>query len=195
LSVLSFCLILFSSPWKSAQYVVKAVQINSLKCSCFRVARWFDFTNFITEKKNHSNMLCYRPHSNELYTGMLNSGYFLPWTCSLKLSVERYWLKFFLSQIFLHFGQFYPYSRQVCSKGLDNWTAITDTLTLNGFSRNAKHGFDSWKWPNLAWNFPVVSKFILVFFHFVVCNCLFEKTFILILRLRKWKNAFDDMCL
>jgi len=28
------------------------VQIISPKCSCFRVAQWFDFTNFITEKQN-----------------------------------------------------------------------------------------------------------------------------------------------
>ena len=35
----------------SGQYV-KDVQINSPKCSFFRVARWFDFTNFITEKQN-----------------------------------------------------------------------------------------------------------------------------------------------
>jgi len=61
--------------------------------------------------------------------------------------------KVFLSQIFLHFGQFYFYSRQVCNKRLANWTAITDTLTSNGFTRNAKHGLNSWKWSNLAWNF------------------------------------------
>jgi len=53
----------------------------------------------------------------------------------------------------MQFGQFYLYSRQACSKRLANWTAITDTSTLNGFARNAKHGFDSWKWSNLAWNF------------------------------------------
>ena len=40
-------------------YVVKAMRINSPKCSSFRVTRWFDFTNFITNKKIHSNMLCY----------------------------------------------------------------------------------------------------------------------------------------
>jgi len=60
--------------------------------------------------------------------------------------------KVFLSQIFLHFGQFYFYSRQVCNKRLANWAAITDTLTLIGFTRNTKHGFNSWKWSNLAWN-------------------------------------------
>jgi len=52
----------------------------------------------------------------------------------------------------LHFGQFYFYSRQVCNKRRANWTDITDTSTLNGFTRNAKHGFSSWKWSNLAWN-------------------------------------------
>jgi len=34
---------------------VKAVQINSPKCSFFKIARWYDFTNFITEKKNPGN--------------------------------------------------------------------------------------------------------------------------------------------
>jgi len=32
---------------------------------------------------------------------------------------------------------------------------------------------------------PVALQFILVFFHFVICNCLFAKTFVLILTLRK----------
>ena len=60
--------------------------------------------------------------------------------------------KVFFNQIFLHFGQFYLYSRNVCNKRLANCTAVTDTLALNGFTRNAKHGFDSWKWSNLARN-------------------------------------------
>ena len=36
---------------KSGQYV-KDVRIISPKCSFFTVARWFEFTNFITEKQN-----------------------------------------------------------------------------------------------------------------------------------------------
>jgi len=32
--------------------VVKAVQINSPKCSFYRVVQWFDFKNVITEKKH-----------------------------------------------------------------------------------------------------------------------------------------------
>jgi len=127
---------------------VKAVQINSPKCSFFKVARWFDFTNFITEKKIAAIYCTIR--RNGLYTGIVNSGYLLCGTCRQKLSVQRHWLKLGLSQIFLHFGQFYFYSRQVCYKRLVNWT---DTLTLNGFTRNAKHGFNSWKWSELAWNF------------------------------------------
>ena len=83
---------------------------------------------------------------------ILNSGYSLSRTCRQKLSVEWYWRKFFFDPIFLHFGQFFLYSRQVCNKRLANWTAITDTSTLNGIARNAKHGFNFWKWSNLAWN-------------------------------------------
>jgi len=75
----------------------------------------------------------------------------------------------------LHFGQFYLYSRQVCNKRLANWTAITDTLALNGFARNARHGFNSWNGQIWLETSPVVLQFILVFFHFVVCNCLFAK--------------------
>ena len=85
-------------------------------------------------------------YRNESCSGILNFGYLLSGTYRQKLNVEWHWLKFFLSQIFLHFGQFYFNSRQVWNKRLVNWTATTDTLTLNGFPRNAKHGFSSWKW-------------------------------------------------
>jgi len=96
-------------------------------------------------QKKEFTAICCALHRNELHTGILNSGYLLSRTCRQKLSV-------FSTQIFLHFDQFYFYSRQVCNKRLANWAAITDTLTLNGFTRNAKHGFNSWKWSNLAWN-------------------------------------------
>jgi len=103
--------------------------------------------------------LHYREKKSQQYV-MLNAemGYTLGFQildiCSLepvaRNSVEWHCLKFVLSQIFLHFGQFYFYSRQACYKRLANWT---DILTLNRFTRNAKHGFNSWKWSNLAWNF------------------------------------------
>ena len=119
-------------------------------------------------------------HRNELYTGILNSAYLLSGTCHQKKSVEcRMALtKVFLSQISLHFRQFYFYSRQVCNKRLANWTAITvtDTLTFNGFTT----GMLSMVWTLGNGQIrlgipPVVLQFILVFFHFVVCNCLFAK--------------------
>ena len=93
---------------------------------------WF-YELIYREKK--FTALCCALHENELHTGIFNSGYLLSGTCRQKLSV------------FLHFGQFYFYSRQVCNKRF-----ITDTLTLNGFTKNAKHGFYFWKWSNLAWN-------------------------------------------
>ena len=136
------------------------MRINSPKCSFFRVARWFDFANFITEKKELTAICC-ALRRNELHTGILNCGYRFFGTCRQKLSV-------FSTQIFLYFGQFYFYTRQVCSKRLANWTTITDTLTLNGFTRNAKHGFNSWKWSNLTWNFS--SSFTIYFSILSLCG-------------------------
>ena len=95
--------------------------------------------------------ICWPTHGNGLYTGILNSGYLLFGTCRQKLSVQWQWLKFCLSKIFLHFGQFYFYRRQVCNKRLAIWTAITETLTLNGFTRNAKHGLTLGN--SQIWNF------------------------------------------
>jgi len=51
------------------------VRINSPKCQFFRVARWFDFTNSITEKK--FTEICRAAYKNELYTIFLYSGYLL----------------------------------------------------------------------------------------------------------------------
>jgi len=133
----------FSSPWKPGQYVVKAVQINSPKCSFFMVAWWYDFTNFITVKQIYSNMLCFAQK-------WVTHWYFKFWVFTFRNLSPK--IKCFFTQIFLHFGQFYFYSRQVCQKRLANWTAINDTLTLNRFTRNTRHGFNSWKWSNLAWN-------------------------------------------
>ena len=140
----------FSSPRKPRQYVVEAVQINSLKCSFLKVARWFDFANFITEKKIHNNMLCYT-HKWVIHW-YFKFWIFTFWNLSLKIKCRVALTKVFLIQVFLHFGQFLFYSRHVCTKRLANWTAINDTLALNGFTRNAKHGFNSWKWSHLAWN-------------------------------------------
>jgi len=63
-----------------------------------------------------------------------------------KLTVDWHWLKFFKA------SQFRFYSRQVCDKRLSNWIAITDFINDEWMSRNAKHGFNSWKWSNLTWS-------------------------------------------
>jgi len=109
---------------------------------------WFSELHY-REKNSQQYVVLYT--RNELYTGILNSGYSLSRACRQKLSVEWHWLVF-LTQILLRFGQLFFYSRQVCNKRLANWPAITDTLTLNGFTRNAKRCFNSWKWSNLALN-------------------------------------------
>jgi len=75
----------------------------------------------------------------------------------------------FLNQIFLHFGQFYFYSRHVCNKQVANCTAITDTLTLNGFVRNSKRGLNSWKWSNLARN---LSRSLTIYLSIFPLRCL-----------------------
>ena len=41
-------------------------------------------------------------------------------------------------------------------------------LTMNGFTRDAKHGFSSWKWSNLAWNSSSSVTIYFILFRFVV---------------------------
>ena len=96
--------------------------------------------------------ICCAMHGNESYTGILSSTYLLSGTCRQKWIVEWHSIKLLIDPDCLAFRSVYFYSRQLCNKRLANWTATTDTLTLNGFTRNAKHGFNSWKWPNLASN-------------------------------------------
>ena len=74
------------------------------------------------------------------------------WNLSLKIKCRVALTVDFFDPDFLAFPSVFFFSRQVCNKRLANWTAITDTLTLHGFTRNAKHGFNSWKWSHLAWN-------------------------------------------
>ena len=61
------------------------------------------------------------------------------------------------------------------------------------FTRNTKHGFNSWKWSNLAWTFS--SRLTIYFSNLALCGLelpLREKHSF---SLGKWKNAFDNMCL
>jgi len=109
---------------------------------------WFYELHY--REKNHSNMLCYT--QKWVMHWYFKFWVFTCWNLSPEIKCRVALTKVFLSQILLHFGQFYFYRRQVCNNRWANWTAITDTLTLNGFARNAKHGFNSWKWSSLALN-------------------------------------------
>ena len=50
------------------------------------------------------------------------------WNLSLKIKCRVALTKFCFTQIFLHFGQFFFYSRQVSNKRLANWTASSYPL-------------------------------------------------------------------
>jgi len=111
------------------------------------------------------------------------------WNTSPNIKCSVALTKLFLSQIFLHFGKFYFYSRQICNKRLANWTAITDTyhcMDLQGTLGNSQI------WLGTP---PVVLQFILVFFHFMVCNCLFAKNIRSHSDIGKMKETFNYMCL
>ena len=109
------------------------------------VARWFGYTNFIAEKKIHSNVSCYIQKwvLHWSFKFWVFSG-----TCRQKLIVEWHWLKFFLGQSVSFLQQT---SLWQTVSYLDTGPPSLTTLTMNGFTRNAKHGFNSWKWSILAW--------------------------------------------
>ena len=152
---------------------------------------WFYELHY--REKIHSNMLCYT--QKWVIHWHFNFWVFTFWNLWPNITCRVALTKVFLTQIFLHFGQSYFYSRQDCNKRLANWTAINNTLTLNGFTRNTKHGFNSWKWSNLAWN---SSSSLTIYFGIlphVVCKCLFAKQTGSHSDMGKWQNAFDSMCL
>ena len=102
------------------------------------------------EKKIHCSMLRYtRKWVMQWY---FKFWLFTFWNMPSKIKCRVILTKVFLTHSLLHFDQLFFCSRQVCNKRLANWLAMTVTLTLNGFPRNAKHGFYSWKWSNLALN-------------------------------------------
>ena len=100
------------------------MQINSSKCSFFRVAQWFDFTNFITEKQNRSDMSCCI-HKRVVHWSCI-FWTFTFWDLLPEINCTVALTEVFLEPDFLHFGQFNFCSTQVCDKQLVNWTAITD---------------------------------------------------------------------
>ena len=98
------------------------------------------------------------------------------WTCRPKLSVEWHWLQICLSQIFLYFGQFYLYSKQACKQIVSQLDSHHRYIHIQWICKECKAWFwllkNGHMWLETS---PVVLKFILLFFHFVVCNCLFAK--------------------
>jgi len=67
--------------------------------------------------------------------------------CRQKLTVKWQWLKFFLEPV-----SFVCTVDKFMTNGWQTGQPSLATLTMNGFTRNAKHGFNSWKWSNLAWS-------------------------------------------
>ena len=135
------------------------MRINSPKCSFFRVARWFDFTNFITEKKIslqqyvvlknsqqyvvlkkiHGNMLCYT--QKLVIHWYFKFWVFTFWNLSLKIKCRVALTKFFLTQIFLHVGQFFFYSRQVFNNRLHHCHTLSNKhCNVRALSRKVKCG-------------------------------------------------------
>ena len=62
------------------RYDVKAVQINSITCSFVRLARYFDFTNFITENKDSLKYVVLKTERSGALV-FLSSGYLRSVTC------------------------------------------------------------------------------------------------------------------
>ena len=149
--------------------------LPSVHSSFFKVAQctmvWFYELHY---RKTKFAAICRAVYTNELYAGLLYSGHLLSGTCWQKLTVEWHWLKFLWSQIFLHFGQFNFFSSPACDKRLVNWTATTDyikhRMDLQGTQSMGLTLGNAQIWLGTT---PVVLKFILAFFHCVVCSCLF----------------------
>jgi len=73
-------------------------------------------------------------------------------------------------------------------------TPLWTTLTLKRFTRNAKHGFNSWKCSKLTWN----SSNGLYFSILPFCDLqlpFFAKSIHSLSDIGKEQNAFDNACL
>jgi len=77
----------------SGQYV-KEARINSPKCSFFRVARWFDFTNFIAEKQSSQQYVELSTEMSCTLVFYILGIYFLE-RVARNLLQSGIWLKFF----------------------------------------------------------------------------------------------------
>jgi len=101
--------------------------------------------------------ICRAVYRNELYTGLLYSGYLLFGTSWQKLTVEWHWLHFFRARFFSISASLISAAVKCVTNGWWTGQPSPTTLTLNGFTRNAKLQ-SSWKCSNLAWNFSSSLK-------------------------------------
>ena len=112
-------------------------------------------------------------------------------TCGQKLVANWHWLKFFLEKV-----SFVSTADKFVTNVWQTEQSSLTTLTMNGFTRNAKHGFKSSKRSNLAWS--STSSLTNYFCIRPLCgpaSASSQKTFVLILTYRNWRNAFDNICL
>jgi len=155
---------------------------------------WFYELHY-REKNSPKYVVLYTEMSYTLVFWILGI-YFLEHVARYK--VEWHWLKSFSNEIFLHFGHFYFYSKQVCNKRLANSTAITvtDTLTFNVFATGMLNMVLTLRNGPICLGIPpVVLQFIYYPSTLWSAIAFSRKTFVLILSLGKGQNAFDNMCL
>jgi len=111
-----------------------------------------------------------------------------------KLTVEWHWLKFFRARFSCLSVSLISAAVKFVTNGW--WTGQPSPTTLNGFTRNAKRGFNSWKWSNLAWN---SSGGLTIYFGILPLRGLQLPLRAKSIRshsdIGKWQNAFDNMCL
>jgi len=177
--------VLSSSPRNSRQYFVKAVRINSPKCSFLGLHDDLIVRTSSQRKKSQQYVVLYTEWSCTLVFRIL--GIF--WNLWPEINC---WVS--LTKVFLEPVSFVSTADTFVTNGWQIGQPSLTTLTMNGFTKNAKHGFNSWKWSNLAWNSALVLQFIVEFFHFVVLRLpLREKHAFSFWHLEN-DNAFDNMC-
>ena len=113
---------------------------------------WFYELHYRETLQKNFATICRTVYRNELCTGLLYSEYLLSGTCCQKLTVEFHWLTFFRARFFCISASLVSAAVKFVTNGWWTGQPSPTTLTLNGFTRNAKHGFNSWKCSYLAWN-------------------------------------------
>ena len=135
---------------------------------------WFYELHY-KEKIIQCNMLCYTLKWVIHWYFKFWVAYLLSGTCRQKLSVEWHWLKFLLSRFFCISISFIS----TADKFVTNGERTGQTLPIHQHWMDLQ-GMQSMvlaPWIGQIWlgTPPVVLQFILVFFHFIVYNCLFAK--------------------